>query len=134
MHFASSGSSGRTFSVLGEIPELCWGWSVLTTFLHDDDTTVTLLYDPAGGCAPQNDSLYFGTSSLTDPTMLADERPVHNRGGERSNVILKDTENGVWRWYYNKVGGPNAGSIQLRTHPLSNDTMAPAAPTTLTAD
>ena len=131
-HHASKGSDYMNLTSLGEIPELCWGWSVIHTFLHDDGKTVTPVYDSGGGCAPSNDNLYFGTTSLDNMTTVTTERVIHSKG-QRDNFIYKDVDAGIWRWYYNVVTGTNAGTIQLRTHPITAATAAPKPPSQVIA-
>lgn len=136
MHHASKGPDYMNLAPLGEIPKLCWGWSVLHTFLHDDAKTVTAIYDPGGGCASSDDNLYFATTSLNNMLAVPSERVVHSRG-ERDNFIFKDVDNNIWRWYYNVTSGSDAGTIQLRTYPLAGsgtaDSVAPAPPASLAA-
>lgn len=117
MHFASQGAHYLRFDTYLQMPELCWGWSQLTSF-HQGDGLVDLLYDPAGGCAPDRNELFHATTSLDRPEVLTRERRVHGRGGERTNVIVRDEQRGEWLWYYSKSTGPDAGTIQLRTAPL----------------
>jgi len=112
-HHASKGSDYMNLTPLGEIPELCWGWSSIHTFLHDDGKTVTPVYDPNGGCASANNNLYFSTTSLDSMTTVTSERVIHSNR-QKNNFLYKDIDAGIWRWYYSTR---NAG-IQLRTHPL----------------
>ncbi len=134
MHRASKGSDYMNLTLLGEVPVLCWGWSVIHTYLHDDGNTVTAMYDPAGGCAPNNSNLYFATTTLDNMTEFTNERVIHSKG-QKSNFIIKDTDDGIWRWYYNVTTGPQAGTIQLRTHPIIlSDTLRPSPPTSLTVE
>lgn len=135
IHNASKGSDYMNLNPLGPVPELCWGWGVIRTFLHNDGNTVTALYDPNGGCAPSNENkLFFATLTLNDMTTVSNVRLVHNKG-QRHNFLIKDTDSGLWRWYYNVTTGPDAGTIQLRTHPIaSEDTLAPSPPTAVTAE
>lgn len=127
-HFVARGSSRTSMSLLGDVPSLCWGWSQLKSFLHDDNNTITLIYDPNGGCAAQDANLYFSRSTLSQPRSIANERVIHSRSGERTNSLLKDPESGVWRWYYNKSSGADRGSVRLRTHPLSDAARRPMTP------
>ena len=39
---AAAGSDYLNLEPQGEIPSLCWGWSQLKSFLHDDGDTVTV--------------------------------------------------------------------------------------------
>jgi hypothetical protein len=133
-HFISRGSGSTNVNLLGDIPALCWGWSQLKSYMHSDNDTVTLIYDPQGGCAPSNDNLYFGTTSFAQPRSVNNERVFHSRGGERTNVFLKDVENGVWRWYYNKSALGESGVIRMRTHPLDGAPVPPAAPIDLVVE
>ncbi len=135
MHRASKGPDYMNLTLLGKIPELCWGWGIFHTYLHDDGDTVTGIYDPNGGCAPPGDNtLFFATTSLSNMTEIRNVRPIHNKG-QRHNFIMKDEDSGLWRWYYNVTTGPDAGTIQLRTHPIAAaDTLAPSAPTSVNVD
>ena len=118
-HNISKGPDFMNLTPMGEIPELCWGWSELHTYLHDDGNTVTAIYDPNGGCAAANKNLYFGDTSLDNLNTVSNERVVVVQSDERkANFIYKDVESGLWRWYYNPATGAEAGTIQLRTHPI----------------
>jgi hypothetical protein len=101
------------------------------TFLHDDNSTVTLFYydlfDECGSPA----SVYFSTTSLANPRATTNKRVIHN-SAHQDNYIYKDVDAGVWRWYYNVKSGSQAGSIQLRTHPINgNSNTVPNAPMSL---
>lgn len=95
--------------------------------MHKDGKTVTAIYDPNGGCAPASkNDVYFATTSLDNMTVVTNERVIAQTG--RISRIFQDTENGIWRWYYNGSGTKN-GTIQLRTHPITADSqIAPAPP------
>lgn len=123
-HHASRGFDYMNLTPLGEIPKLCWGWSGIYTFLHDDGKTVTPVYDPDGGCASSNSNLYFATTSLDNMTQVTSERVIHSKG-QKHNIIYKDVGAGIWRWYYSVK---NAGTIQLRTHPIEGTIAAPKPP------
>ena len=125
MHYAASGSDYKNLTNLGSISKLCWGWSSIKTFLHDDGNTVTAIYNPDGGCAPSNDNTYFSNTSLSNMTSFSNETVVHNKATQSYNAIYKDTSTGVWRWYYTVK---NAGTIQLRTHPIAGIKAAPKPP------
>ncbi len=128
-HNISKGPDFMNLTPMGEIPQLCWGWSELHTFLHDDGNTVTAIYDPHGGCAAMNQNLYFSTTALDNLNTVFDERVVHNYG-QKANFIYKDVESGLWRWYYNVRSGTDAGTIQLRTHPIETiGNVVPGPPT-----
>jgi hypothetical protein len=131
-HYASKGSNYMKLSLLGEIPKLCWGWSKLTTFLHDDNKTVTPFYFPDGGCKASNSNFYFATTSLDNMTVVTNERAIHSNR-QSINVIIKDADAGIWRWYYNGNPTSSPGTIHLRTHPIastgtSTDDISPNPP------
>lgn len=134
MHHASKGADPLNLTPLGQVPTLCWGWSVITTFLHNDGNTVTAIYDPGGGCVPDRNDLFFATTTLDNMTVFTNERLIHSKG-QRDNFIFKDTDNGIWRWYYNVTTGPDAGTVQLRTHPIApGDNIAPSPPSGVLAE
>lgn len=116
-HNISKGSNLMSLVQSGEIPALCWGWSEMHTYLHDDGNTVTAIYDPNGGCAGSDRNLYFSTTSLSNLNSISKERVVHNKG-QNANFVYKDMESGIWRWYYNGSGG----TVQLRTLPITGGT------------
>jgi hypothetical protein len=120
MHFVSQGDNFLDFGSYEELPQLCWGWSQLRSWLHADGDTVTLLYDPQGGCAPNESVLVRGETSLRRVGRISSERVIHDLGAERTNILLKDTGNDRWLWFYNKSYGPDRGSIQLRTTPIAS--------------
>ena len=115
----SKGQNPLKLKGLGEAKPLNWGWSGLTTFLHDDNKTVTLIYDPIGGDHPgaENQKLYFATSNLNDLTKIENERAISDTPGSKSkHSILKDEHE--WKWYYVDETAHNRSKIRLRTHPI----------------
>ena len=129
LNLLALGTDYMNLTPLGSIPLLCWGWSEINTFLHDDGNTVTTIYDPSGGCATtEEDKLYFAATTLDNMTSVINERVVIN-AKQKSNIIIKDTKNGIWRWYYSVGTGTDIATIQLRTHTIdaTND-IAPNAP------
>ncbi|GJL69218.1 MAG: hypothetical protein NPIRA06_18530 [Nitrospirales bacterium] len=128
---ASKGSNSWSLSELGGVSALDWGWSGLDAYLHDDNNTITLIYDPAGGSHPgsNNDDLYFATTHLDDMKNIQQERVVQSNGVER-NVIIRDGNE--WKWYYSEEPAWNKSTIKLRTHPITNvDNIPPNPPKNL---
>ena len=129
---ASEGEDPLNLSQLGGVPGLSFGWSGVDTFLHDDNNTVTLMYEPDGGSGHPgiaNDNLYFATSYLNDMTTIVNERVITNSGDER-NIIFKDgTE---WKWYYSDETDEYNNNIKLRTHPIVPGNTPPPPPPPLT--
>lgn len=131
---ASKGTDPLNLSELGGVPVLRFGWSGVDAFLHDDNNTVTLMYEPDGGNHPgsSNDNLYFATTYLNDMTTIEDERVITSSGDER-NIIFKD--GAEWKWYYSDEADEFNNKIQLRTHPIVGaDSTAPSMPSTVTAN
>ncbi|WNM64001.1 hypothetical protein [Candidatus Nitrospira neomarina] len=132
--FASRGSNPLSLSELGGVSALAWGWSGLDAYLHDDNNTVTLIYNPYGGNHPgvNNDNLYFATTSLNDMKNIQNERVI-TTSGELQNKIFRDGNE--WKWYYSDDPSWNINVIKLRTHPLINnvDTVPPNPPQNLKA-
>lgn len=117
---ASSGDKPLNLKELGEAKELQWGWSGINTFLHDDNNTVTLIYDPKGGKHPgtENEHLYFATTTLDDMTVIQNERAIPGTKGVQSkHAILKDDHE--WKWYYILEDDQNRHQIKLRVHTLT---------------
>jgi hypothetical protein len=123
----SRGANPLALTPLGGVAKLNFGWAGVDAFLHDDNNTVTLVYNPKGGNHPgsSNDDLYFATVDLNNPRTLVNERVVaHNE--TKFNQILKD--GAEWKWYY------GSGVVKLRTHPNANyDNTPPSAPSSLGA-
>ena len=136
---ASKGTNPAALKELGAVSALDWGWSGLDAYLHDDNNTITLMYNPSGGNHPgsSNDSLYFSTTHLDDMKNIQNERVVSTGGADQRNVIFKDGNE--WKWYYSDDTSNVGNAIRLRTHPISGagqDTPPglPAAPTNLFLD
>jgi hypothetical protein len=131
--FASRGSNPIALQQLGSVSKLNWGWSGVDAFLHDDNNTITLMYNPSGGNHPgvNNDNLYFATTKLDDMTNIQNERVITTSGDER-NIIIKDGNE--WKWYYSDETALGNNTIRLRTHPVVLDAgnMPPSAPSKLT--
>lgn len=118
----SRGSNPLSLNELGKVPALNWGWSGVDAYLHDDNNTITLMYNPAGGNHPgvNNDNLYFATTHLNDLTNIQNERVVSTSGSER-NIIFRDGNE--WKWYYSDEPDEYNNAIRLRTHPITNGTV-----------
>lgn len=128
---ASRGSNAWSLTELGGISALNWGWSGLDAYLHDDNNTITLIYDPLGGTHPgsNNDNLYFATTHLDDMRTIQNERVVQSNGVER-NIIFRDGNE--WKWYYSEEPAWNQPTIRLRTHPIAGlDNVPPEPPKNL---
>ncbi len=129
---ASIGSNPLSLSQLGTVSALSWGHAGLDAYLHDDNNTITLIYNPQGGTHPgtSNDYTYFATTHLNDMTTIQNERVVDSTG-EFQNKIFRDGNE--WKWYYSEDPGWGNHTIRLRTHPISGggDNQAPAAPQNL---
>ncbi|MEZ4271100.1 MAG: hypothetical protein R3C68_06615 [Myxococcota bacterium] len=131
---ASRGSDPWSLNELGAVSALNWGWSGLDTYLHDDNDTITLIYNPSGGGHPgsSNDSLYFATTHLSNMKNIQNERVVQANGGTERNIILRDVNE--WKWFYSEEPAWNDSVIKLRTHPISQDSIPPAAPKNLSIE
>ncbi len=125
----SSGSNALSLNQLGQVPGLNFGWSGVDAYLHDDNNTITLMYEPSGGSHPgvTNDNLYFATTHLSNLTSIQNQRVVNSNGDER-NIIFKDGNE--WKWYYSDEPDEANNKIKLRTHPIT-DNEAPNAPQNL---
>ena len=114
----SFGKDPLNLKELGVAEHLNWGWSGINTYLHDDNNTVTLIYNPAGGTHPgaKNNKLYFSTTTLNDLTKIENERVISGpSGNQNKHFIFKD--NYEWKWYYIREGAHSSHKIKLRTHP-----------------
>lgn len=116
---ASSGSDPLNLTESGGVPGLDFGWSGVDTYLHDDNNTITLIYEPDGGThsGKNNDNLYFATSHLDNMTSIQNERVVTSSGDER-NIIFRDGNE--WKWYYSDEADEYNNVIKLRTYPITN--------------
>ncbi len=128
---ASRGSNPLSLNELGGVPALNWGWSGVDAYLHDDNNTITLMYNPSGGAHPgsSNDNLYFATTHLNDMRTIQNERVVSTSGFER-NIIFRDGNE--WKWYYSDETDEYTNAIRLRTHPITSvDNVPPEPPKNL---
>jgi hypothetical protein len=118
----SSGADPLNLADLGGVSKLNYGWSGVNAFLHDDNKTITLIYDPNGGSHPgsSNESVYMATTSVDNPSTLENERVIIKDGNKTmQNWIIKDgTE---WKWYYSKDASAGSDGVRLRTHPAQQD-------------
>ena len=131
---ASKGSNPLSLSELGGVDALRFGWSGVDTYLHDDNNTITLMYEPDGGAHPgtANDNLFFATAHLDDMTNIQNERVVTTNGDER-NLIFQDGNE--WKWYYSDDADEYNNVIRLRTHPIANlGNLTPEPPEVLKAN
>ncbi|MCD4791916.1 MAG: T9SS type A sorting domain-containing protein [Bacteroidales bacterium] len=115
---ASKGTDPLNLNYMGGVSALDFGWAGVDTYLHDDNNTVTLMYEPSGGSHPgcSNDNLYFATTYLDDIRNIENERVITDSGHER-NIIFKDgTE---WKWYYSDEADEYNNAINMRTHPVT---------------
>lgn len=133
-HSASKGSDYLNLTELGPISDLCWSGDMVHAYLHDDGKTVTLAYDPGRGCLQSDKELFFSETTLDDITKDSNRRLIHNLG-QRFNIILKDIDSGLWRWYYNVESGPERATTQLRIHPIEvTDNISPSPPILINVD
>jgi len=125
----SKGVNALNLNELGTVPALEFSWSGVDAYLHDDNNTITLMYEPDGPDGHpgiNNDNLYFATTHLDDLKNIQNERVVTTSGDER-NVIFRDGNE--WKWYYSDEPDEFNNVIKLRTHPITNgDTVPPGAP------
>ncbi|GJL58134.1 MAG: hypothetical protein NPIRA03_09910 [Nitrospirales bacterium] len=124
---ASRGSNPLSLNELGGVSALDWGWSGLDAYLHDDNNTLTLIYNPQGGSHPgsSNDNLYFATTHLDDMKNIQNERVI-TTSGVLQNKIFRDGNE--WKWYYSDDPSWNNNVIKLRTHPITNADNVPPQP------
>ncbi len=134
---ASRGSNPLNLNQLGTVGALEWGYAGLDAYLHDDNNTITLMYNPVnrtntGHPGANNDYTYFATTHLNNMTTIQNERVVDTTGEHQNNIFQDGNE---WKWYYSDDPGRGNHTIRLRTHPISGgsggDTQAPAAPKNL---
>jgi len=126
---ASKGENPLSLNELGSVPALNWGWSGVDAYLHDDNNTITLIYEPSGGAhhGTRNDKLFFATTYLDNMTNIQNERVISNSGDEK-NIIFRDGNE--WKWYYSDEPDEYNNAIRLRTHPIANtgDLLPPKPP------
>lgn len=131
---ASRGSNPLSLTELGGVSALAWGWSGLDAYLHDDNNTITLIYNPQGGSHPgsSNDNLYFATTHLNDMRNIQNERVITSSGALQNKIFRDGNE---WKWYYSDDPSWNNNVIRLRTHPISTvDNVPPNPPQNLKAN
>lgn len=128
---ASKGSNPLSLNELGGVNALRFGWSGVDAYLHDDNNTITLIYEPDGGSHPgvNNDNLYFATTHLDDMQNIQNERVISASGDER-NIIFRDGNE--WKWYYSDEADEYNNIIKLRTHPITGELAPPKAPSKVT--
>jgi hypothetical protein len=88
-----------------------------TSFLHNDNKTVTLLWSDN-----KDTTMTFFTVDLSNPLVRTNERKVGTTGMGMFAYILKDTTAKTWFWYHEKLVAAGATEIFLRTHPLEEST------------
>ncbi|MDX2505585.1 MAG: hypothetical protein QNL62_14060 [Gammaproteobacteria bacterium] len=127
---ASKGANPLSLNEFGGVPALSFGWSGVDAYLHDDNNTITLIYEPDGGIHPgaNNDNLYFATTHLDDMLNVQNERVVSTSGDER-NIIFRDGSE--WKWYYSDEADEYNNVIKLRTYPIA-DLLPPKSPGNVT--
>ena len=129
---ASKGVDPLNLNELGDVPVLRFGWSGVDAYLHDDNNTITLIYEPDGGTHPgvKNDNLYFATTHLDDMMNVQNERVVSTTGDER-NIIFRDGDE--WKWYYSDEADEYNNVIKLRTYPAAG-LLPPKPPSNITVE
>lgn len=115
---AAKGSNYRSLSWQGWIEALNFGWSEVEAFVHNDNSTVTLIYWPFNGGHPgDGEDVYFATTALDNMLEVTDKRVVRENIGfqEYRHSIIKDVEAGEWKWYYSGFS-----KVSLRTAELDD--------------
>jgi len=122
----SKGSNYKSLSEVGRVDGISNSWPFTNMFLHNDNNTITYWWVDGG-------KTKMRTSSLDNPTQTSNERTVFN-SSVRISKIYKDTEAGLWRWYYDHP----SGLVGMKTAPISGDIeppddTPPTAPSNLNA-
>ncbi len=126
-HSAAKGSNALNLTYQGRVNALSWGWAGLDAYLHNDNNTITLIYNPHGGTHPGtgNDNIYFATTHLNNMNTIQNERVVDTNGPSQSKIFRDGDE---WKWYYSEDPAWHVTEIRLRTHPIINEDLPPNAP------